>query len=59
MSVMLALRNVSTMMLIIANNAHKPVAGALKNVDGWQAKHKHPPPPSFFAVDGGFSSPVR
>jgi hypothetical protein len=34
---MLALRNVSTTMLITAENAHKHVAAALKNVEGWLA----------------------
>jgi hypothetical protein len=32
---MLALKNVNTMMLTTASNAHKHVAAVLKNVEGW------------------------
>ncbi len=37
---MLAPKSVSTMMWIIANNVHKYVATALKNVEGWLDKTK-------------------
>ena len=42
MFVMLALRNVSTMMLTIAKNAHKHVATVLKNVEGWLGNNIEP-----------------
>jgi hypothetical protein len=35
MSVMLALKSVSTTMLTTASNAHKHVAAVLKNVERW------------------------
>ena len=54
---MLVLKNVSIMMLTTASNAHKHVAGVLKNVEGWQAAVKTNSS-SFFEVDGGFSIAV-